>query len=521
MSAPRPAAGPIAAPPERPVSLGVTIGALLDSLGPQVLRPLALPRGRQVLIGPPLIHEPDQSAGVLADAILLVPGRPSRELLTWAASRGVSAIVVRLSSIDAQQWIESAGEAGITLIECAPEIRWGQLYTLIDTVLAMTAPMPESDGALSADLFALANDIALRAGGAVAIENLSMRVLAYSTIPGQDVDDARRDGILGRRVPAHPTNAEEYSAVLRSATAVWSTEPEDYRPRLAIAIRDRGEALGSIWVVQGSQPLSDDASAVLQDGARQAAPQLARFNLAAHAERRQRTEQLDRLLHGTGSTREIAHFFGLAHDERATVLVIGRHRTSAVEGLSSSAEASAAYLGDLLRMGLSSYRMPAAASAIEEQAVAVVNAPADASVLRSITTTVLAQATERLGGSWRAGISRTLPGLVEVPRGLIQARQALDVASRPFGRGMIAEHSALGAQLLLLEASAIASGNSPRSSTSTTPTHGSHWRSNCDFAISAPGRTADRRRCRPDRGRQAGVVDNSGALGAILARMPG
>lgn len=437
--------------PEWAAPLGVTVGSLLDSLGAQVLRPLALSRGQQALIGSPLIYDEDQAMTGVAGAILLVPGRPSADVLAWAASRDVGAIVVRLSSIDTRSWSESAEETGITLLECAPEISWGQLYTLIDTVLAMTAPLPESEGSLSADLFALANDIALRAGGAVAIENLSMRVLAYSTIPGQEVDQARRDGILGRRVPAHPTNAEEYSTVLRAVTAVWSVEPEEYRPRLAIAIRDRGEALGTIWVVQGSQPLAEDASEVLKDGARQAAPQLARFALAADAERRQRTEQLGWLLHGTGSAREIAHFFGLAHDAPAAVLVIGRNTVSGAESLSSSAEASASYLGDLLRMGLSAYRMPAAASSIEGQAVAVVNAPADASVLRSITTTVLAQATERLGGTWRAGLSRTLPGLADVPRGLIQARQALEVAIRPFGRDAIAEHSALGAQLLLLE----------------------------------------------------------------------
>ncbi|WP_217183356.1 CdaR family transcriptional regulator [Streptomyces sp. AC495_CC817] len=438
--------------PEWEMPPGVTIGTLLDSLGAQMLRPLALPGGRQTLIGSPIIHDADQVVAGLAGAVLLVPGRPAEETVAWAAQHGVAALVVRRSAVDVHRWSEAAEQHGIALIECAPEVAWGQLYTLIDTLHAMSAPAAESDGSRTADLFALANDIALRAGGAVTIEDLSMRVLAYSTIPGQEVDEARRDGILGRRVPAHPSNAEEYAAVLRSLSAVWSTEPEHYRPRLAIAIRDRGEALGTIWVLEGSRPLADDADQVLQDGARQAAPQLARFTLAASAERRQRAEQLGWLLHGTGPTREIAHFFGLAHDEPAAVLVIGRNAAPGAEGFSSSAEASAAYLGDLLRTGLSAYRMPAAASALDGQAIAVVNAPADATVLRSVTATVLAQASERLGGRWRAGVSRTLPGLAEVPRGLIQARQALEVVSRPFGRGEIGVHSDLGAQLLLLEA---------------------------------------------------------------------
>lgn len=431
---------------------GITVGLLLESLGAHVLRPLRLPHGAEAPVGAPVIYDGDQGMTGLADAVLLLPGRPGSELLAWAAGQGVAAVVVRLSSVDVPSWHAAADLAGVPLLECAPEVPWGQLYTLIDSVLAMTAPIPESDGSLSADLFSLANDIALRAGGAVAIENLSMRVLAYSTIAGQEVDEARRDGILGRRVPAHPTNAEEYAAVLRATTAVWSTEPQEYHPRLAIAIRDRGEALGTIWIVQGSQPLADDAGEVLLDGARQAAPQLARFTLAANAERRKRTEQLGCLVHGTGSAREIAHFFGLAHDEPVSVLVIGRHAASGVGTHSSSDETSAEYLGDLLRMGLSAYRMPAAVSSIDGQAVVVVNAPAEASVLRSVTMTVLSQADERLPGTWRAGVSRTLPGVADAPRGLIQARQAFEVASRMRDRSRVAEHATLGAELLLLEA---------------------------------------------------------------------
>jgi hypothetical protein len=51
------------------------------------------------------------------------------------------------------------------------------------------------------ELFALADAIAAVIGGSVAIEDLDARVLAYSTRPGQRIDELRRQGILGRRVP--------------------------------------------------------------------------------------------------------------------------------------------------------------------------------------------------------------------------------------------------------------------------------------------------------------------------------
>jgi len=41
-------------------------------------------------------------------------------------------------------------------------------------------------------------------GGAAAIEDPYLRVLAYSTLPGQPIDEHRRQGILGLQVPLRP-----------------------------------------------------------------------------------------------------------------------------------------------------------------------------------------------------------------------------------------------------------------------------------------------------------------------------
>ncbi|WP_424805951.1 hypothetical protein [Rhodococcus sp. 27YEA15] len=51
------------------------------------------------------------------------------------------------------------------------------------------------------DLSALADATAAATGGAVAFMHPQGHVVAYSSLPGQAIDDVRRDGILGKRVP--------------------------------------------------------------------------------------------------------------------------------------------------------------------------------------------------------------------------------------------------------------------------------------------------------------------------------
>ncbi|WP_181034194.1 CdaR family transcriptional regulator [Arthrobacter sp. GMC3] len=429
---------------------GITVGILLDSLGPDIVRPLALPNGPSVAIGSPLIHDANQAHVDLTDAVLLVPGHPSIALLDLAVNAHVAAVVIRAGSVDPESLSTAANRAGVTLLECSEELSWGQLYMLIDALRAVTGPMLEEvDGAV--DLFSLANDIAVRAGGAVAIEDLSMRVLAYSTIPGQEVDDLRRDGILGRRVPDHPTNAEDYSAVLRAGTAIWIRDQPDFRPRLAIAVRDGGEPLGSIWLIEGEKPLGAQAPDVLAEAARLAAPHLAKLNVAADVDRRQRADRLGQMFRGTGPRRRIAESFGLRFDAAATVVVIGRDADPTTHSRGMSAASAAVHASVLLRMALSSYRIPAAVGSLEGQMVAVIGTAADSPVLQSIATTVLARSEESIGGAWRAGISRTLASVADVPVGFAQAKQALGVVRGPFGHGAIGKHQDLGASLFLLE----------------------------------------------------------------------
>ena len=172
------------------------------------------------------------------------------------------------------------------------------------------------------DLFALANAIAAMVGGATAIEDLQTRVLAYSTLPDQPIDDTRRDGILGRQVPDLPDNAEAYASLFRASGAVRlpgamtpNLPGEPAVPvglaRLAVAVRAGVEPLGSIWVVDVTGSLDDAAATELERAAAIAALHILRARSAADLARAQRAVLLRRLLDGDADARLVAAQLGL------------------------------------------------------------------------------------------------------------------------------------------------------------------------------------------------------------------
>ena len=172
------------------------------------------------------------------------------------------------------------------------------------------------------DLFALANAIAAMVGGATAIEDLQTRVLAYSTLPDQPIDDTRRDGILGRQVPDLPDNAEAYASLFRAHGAVRlpgamtpNLPGEPAVPvglaRLAVAVRAGTEPLGSIWVVDSIGALDDAAATELERAADIAALHILRARSAADLARAQRAVLLRRLLDGDSDARLVAAQLGL------------------------------------------------------------------------------------------------------------------------------------------------------------------------------------------------------------------
>jgi len=180
------------------------------------------------------------------------------------ASRRAAAVVVR--------------QADVTLdvpVLCIPaDLPWNHLLHLLMSAVSASG----SSGAMG-DLFALANSIAAMVGGAVAIEDPSRRVLAYSSLPDQPIDAP------GSRAPG-PAGAGPVPQRrdLPADAACRRRHPDPRgRRRAAPAGGRRARRSGvarSIWVVEAA-PLPTESEQALLDAGRLAALHLLRARAAA------------------------------------------------------------------------------------------------------------------------------------------------------------------------------------------------------------------------------------------------
>lgn len=238
-----------------------------------------------------------------------------------AAARGFDALAIKPRSHSVSHLARIADEEDIALLLVDDEIEWRQLNALIDSALSAADEASTSlTGLAFGDLFALANAIAAMVGGATTIENMQEMVLAYSTLPGQPIDEDRRESILGRQVPDLPENPEQYSAIFSSTGAVKFSAPPPLLDRLAVAVRAGSQLLGSIWVVDAKGDLDGEAARALDRAADIAALHMLRARSAADLARQQSSELLRRVLEGGEDSQLIADQLGLDSSGPHTVV---------------------------------------------------------------------------------------------------------------------------------------------------------------------------------------------------------
>lgn len=224
---------------------------------------------------------------VVLDVLLQVAGDPALRApvaVLWADVQGpvpdAPVVVVRASAVGAADRLPP----GTAVLTVPDGERWSDLHErLRGQVLA-----PPS----GADLFAMADALALSVGGAVAVEDVDRRILAFSTVAGQPIDEVRRQGILGRRVPEHVERDPWYAQLWRSTAPVhFEAGPESW-PRLALGLGAPGEPVGSVWVVGDRATLQLDSEATLVASA----PGFTTAVLAVTGTRGRSREQRNRLV---------------------------------------------------------------------------------------------------------------------------------------------------------------------------------------------------------------------------------
>ncbi len=278
-----------------------TLGDLVGSLA---LRLHTAPAGSAAPVSEVLLYDAHVPLPHAPGALLLAVGvspAAAGPLVRAAAEAGMTGVVVR-------GMVGPVGEAethGVALLSVDEEVSWHHVHLMLASAIgARSAP-----GCGLGDLFALADAIAAATGGATAVEDPRQRILAYSTVNGQPVDEDRRQGILGLQVPDTVENTDQVRLVFGSGGPVRLPPlTAGVLPRLAVAVRAGGETLGSIWVVDGGT-LAADAEKTLAQGASTAALLLLRTRLAKELARDQNSDLVRRLLDGSADA-SAAHRLG-------------------------------------------------------------------------------------------------------------------------------------------------------------------------------------------------------------------
>ena len=231
----------------------VTVSAWTQLMGDDLLHvdPTSVDLSRPV--SDVQLYDPLDEQAVMRNAILLVTGVACRSadfdrILVRAASGEAAAVIVKARGTPTEELHAASVDHGIPVIVVRDDADWTRLAALARTAVAGAAADSLS-GVRLGDMFAFANAVATMTNGATSIVDPTGHVVGYSTIPGQPIDDLRRETTLTLQERTLPALDAEYKVVYSLSTAVFVESHNDEGARLAIAVRAGGELLGSIWVV--------------------------------------------------------------------------------------------------------------------------------------------------------------------------------------------------------------------------------------------------------------------------------
>jgi hypothetical protein len=409
-----------------------TLQAIVANLGIGVLDVVAAPAGIEVDVEGLAIHDPadvvDRGCLVLG-AGLEPAARSSADAVAQLARAGAVGVVVKG---DPAPLLEVAREAGIALLAVPREMSWSQLHALLRTARAADGQAAdERSGIPVGDLFALANAVATMVGGPTTIEDLHSNVLAYSSLD-EPIDDARRDTILGRRIPDEWMVRLSEAGVFRRLYTTrepvyvdYRDELPDFAPRIVFGIRAGDEVLGSIWVADAKgNGFGPDAEAAIAEAADLAALHLLRTRAAVDLERRRRSEVLRAALEGRAAPEALAAAIDLAPGTSLTVV--------AIEVLDTSGDQAAMAAGvdralNLLALHCEAYRRQAAAVAIGSVIHVLLPEPAvaDRSRLESFVHDLVDRTSDAMHAGLRAAIGGTVMGIDDLSSSHREATRVL------------------------------------------------------------------------------------------------
>ncbi|MFD8495825.1 PucR family transcriptional regulator [Amycolatopsis sp. NPDC059657] len=303
----------------------VSLDELLAVLGAGVVEAYSLPKGLSVPVTGVQVYDPADQRAWRDQLVLGVGVEPeaARELIRRAGAAAAAGVVLRGADAALR---DVAAEAGVAVLVRTAWLTWAQLVGLIRAGLASAGVQvdDELESVPLGDLTAFANAVGNAAGGAVTIEDMRSRVLAFSRTD-ESVDEIRRQTILGQRMSPERVEALRengfFQALWTSGDVVHRQAEGDSPERFAIAIKAGGEIFGSIWVAAAGKPLPVTVPDTLRAAGRAAVPHLIHLRAREGGEPFLIEESARALLGGHGSAEVFALRASLRLESACAVLV--------------------------------------------------------------------------------------------------------------------------------------------------------------------------------------------------------
>jgi DNA-binding PucR family transcriptional regulator len=441
-----------------------TLEHVLDSLGTDVLRPLAAPSGLGTTVSALSIFDPDDPVpageGTVVLGIGLRPDRDLRRVMERLAAQG-AVLALKVAADDEVRLAADAEALRLTLLAVAPGAAWVQLVALLRSVMESVEQGRDDErlgGAAAGDLFAVANAVAAMIDAPVTIEDAQSRVLAYSGRQ-DEADQARMLTILGRQIPdAYYRKFQRDGVYRRLAT---SREPlyldsigDGVLPRVAVGVTAGDEVLGSVWAAVHSRP-SEAQMRELAEAASFVAIHLLRHRLAVDVQRSLHADLVAVVINGGALAADAASRLGLVGDGFRVLAVTLR------AGEAEGREVALLRAWDTLSMQLSVVHRRAVSGLVQGVIYAVLPVPADADEGCRIAEQAAAAFVSRIPQQRRdqlvVAIGGHAPDLLALPESRRDADRVLRVlAGRDGAETNIGAIDNLRLQVLLLRLAEIA-----------------------------------------------------------------
>jgi hypothetical protein len=315
---------------ERDELPALTLADVLQRLGPNLITVAAvtgavMQRSVSGVVIYDRLRKLDRGDGHVLLAVGVDPAASDAVDVVGVAARcGFAAVVLHAPPGLGLQLSEAARELGIALLVTPSDVPWVHLAAMLRVGMG-AGHSQELDGVALGDLFGFASALAIHIGGAVTVEDPQSRVMAYSSVD-DDVDEPRKETILGRQVPRKYMRLLQEKGVLRQLTSGddvvhMAAVPEvGLRRRLAISVRAAGEMLGSIRVAESGRLLTESCEEVLREAAKTAALHMVRHRIDLHHDATLRHDLVRDLLDGGGPADVVAIRLGIEPDHPYTVL---------------------------------------------------------------------------------------------------------------------------------------------------------------------------------------------------------